>query len=140
MAVTLDTFSFPAGMRWANRFAQSQIVGTDSVLLTGHTVFETDTRVGGLAITLESYQINGGWSGLFTLDQVEYLQDLHAVEAVRTLTIGTKAFQVRFDRSGTGRGLEIDELIQSNAEQMFSQAIYAVTARFLTTSPIVEAL
>lgn len=132
MSTTLDTFAFPDGVAWLDRYSAPSIVGDVTILADGNALFETADRVTGRPITLATIQMAGGYAGLFSSDQVDALVALHEEEALRTLTIGAHSFSVRWDRGAADDGLLIQELVPVAAGYSMAGKVYSVTARFRT--------
>lgn len=131
--VTLDTFTFPENVVWTDEDDWSPVEGSVTTLLTGKPLFQTSSRSGGRPITLQSFQRNQGWSGLFTRAQFVALKAMRdAPDIERTLTIGAQVFKVRFDREAAGFGVEKLAPVAAG-EAQWPWRIYPVTARFITT-------
>jgi hypothetical protein len=132
--VTLDSFTFPENITWPNRRSFSPQVSRVETLITGRLAFQTATLTFGRPIILSSGGIAEGYCGLFTGAQADALKALYdAPDVVRTLTIGSEVFQVRFDRTGA-TGLEIEPLMPIAAGYDWNQRIYRVSTRFLTVA------
>lgn len=131
--ITLDTFTFPAGVGWIDRRDHSVIVGSSSVSITGAIIFETGALQAGRPITLATIRLGSGYAGLFTRQQVDAIAALHAAEAERTLTISQESFTVRFDREAANGGLTVNELVPISAEYQFEELVYSVTCNLRTS-------